>query len=76
MEKTMNRGFKFLKKYMPSEFKMPKRATIGSAGYDIFNNTGADIVLKPNSISKPFPTGIAAYMLPDEVLMVFPRSSL
>lgn len=55
-------------------FKMPRRATRCSAGYDLFNNTGADIVLQPNQTSEKISTGIIAYMQDDEVFSVFVRS--
>lgn len=55
-------------------FKMPARATLKSAGYDLFNNTGADIVLQPNQTCDKISTGIVAYMLDDEVFKVYGRS--
>lgn len=55
-------------------FKMPRRATRCSAGYDLFNNTGADIVLQPNQTSEKISTGIIAYMQEDEVFSVYVRS--
>lgn len=55
-------------------FKMPRRATRCSAGYDLFNNTGEDIVLQPNQTSEKISTGIIAYMQDDEVFSVFVRS--
>lgn len=53
--------------------RLPKRATIGSAGYDFF--APYDIQIKPNE-SVTIPTGVRAYMLEGEVLMIYPRSSL
>ena len=53
--------------------KIPKRATAKSAGYDIFSVQG--FTLEPDEEVK-IPTGIKAYMQPDEVLMIYPRSSL
>ena len=55
-------------------FKMPRRATRLSAGYDIYNNTGADIILQPKSTSDKISTGIIAHMQPNELLAVFVRS--
>ena len=60
----------FVKK---SDIKLPKRATSKSAGYDIF--AIRDFKLEPNKEIK-LPTGIKAYMQPDEVLKIYPRSSL
>ena len=54
------------------ELKLPKRATAKSAGYDIF--TPIDIQLEPNDEIK-IPLGIKAFMLDDEVLLAYPRSS-
>ena len=53
--------------------KLPKRATSQSAGYDIY--AIKEFSLKPDEEIK-LPTGIKAYMQPDEVLMIYPRSSL
>ena len=54
------------------ELKLPKRATAKSAGYDVF--TPVDIQLEPNDEIK-IPLGIKAFMLDDEVLLAYPRSS-
>lgn len=74
------RGFKMIspdqkdkdmgKNYM---IKMPKRATVGSAGYDFF--APYDFILEPNE-SITIPTGIRAYMQEGEVLKIYPRSGL
>jgi len=53
--------------------KLPKRATICSAGYDFF--TPIDITLKPNETIN-LPTGIRCEMNESWVLMLFPRSGL
>ena len=53
--------------------KLPKRATIGSAGYDFY--APVDIKLEPGETIK-IPTGIKAFMSHDWVLMCFPRSGL
>lgn len=52
--------------------KLPRRATKGSAGYDIFSPI--DFTLKPNEVIK-FPTGIRVKMLEDWVFCIYPRSS-
>lgn len=53
--------------------KLPRRATTGSAGYDFF--APYDIQIKPNEVVT-IPTGVRAYMLEGEVLMIYPRSGL
>lgn len=67
------RGFEKAKDYANMEFELPKRSTQHSAGYDIA--IIADIVILPSEI-KLGVTGIKAYMQDDEVLMLYPRSSL
>ena len=52
---------------------LPKRATIGSAGYDF--KSPVDFTLKPKETIK-MPTGIRCKMDEDVVLMIYPRSSL
>jgi len=55
---------------------MPKRATRKSAGYDLYvPNTGKDVAIFPGEMKK-ITLNVAAYMQPDEVLMVFVRSSV
>jgi dUTP pyrophosphatase len=53
--------------------KKPERGTAKSAGYDVYSPF--DTELQPGDDIK-LPTGIKAYMQPDEVLFVYPRSSL
>ena len=52
---------------------IPKRATRGSAGYDLI--TPVDIVLKPGQGLK-VPTGIRVRMREDHCLFIMPRSGL
>lgn len=52
---------------------LPKRATIGSAGYDF--NTPIDFILKPNETIK-IPTGIRVFIADGWVLGIYPRSGL
>lgn len=52
---------------------LPKRATMKSAGYDIY--TPIDFTLAPGDTIK-IPTGIRIKMNDDYVFMVFPRSGL
>ncbi len=55
------------------QIQLPKRATIGSAGYDFFSPF--PITLKPKETLK-IPTGIRVKMAEDWVLQLFPRSGL
>jgi len=55
------------------QIKLPKRATVGSAGYDFY--TPVDINLKPGETIK-IPTGIRVKIENDWVLQLFPRSGL
>ncbi len=52
---------------------LPKRATIGSAGYDFYSPVA--FTLHPGETIK-IPTGIRASMQEEYVLMIFPRSGL
>ena len=56
-----------------SRIKMPKRATIGSAGYDFY--APFDIELKPGETIK-VPTGIRSQIAEGWVLTIYPRSGL
>lgn len=72
---TRTRGFELVSKYSDeTENKVPRRGTKLSACYDVFNNTGADIVLLPGEMSKAITTKFKAYMQDDEVLMAYVRS--
>ena len=55
-----------------NEFKLPKRSTKYSAGYDFFSLF--DFILKPGEIIK-IPTGVKCNMNTDEMLMLLVRSS-
>lgn len=62
------------RKYVSYEdIKLPKRATKGSAGYDIFATR--DILLGPGETVK-FPTGIRVELDDDKFLAIYPRSGL
>lgn len=67
------RGFEVVSKYLNDNLVLPERKTKGSAGYDI--SCSKDIIIEPQTF-KFVPTGIKAYMQEDEVLEVYPRSSL
>ena len=56
-----------------NDLKLPKRATVGSAGYDFY--APFDIVLKPGETIK-IPTGIRVKLEPNYVLKLYPRSGL
>ncbi|MBR3840587.1 MAG: deoxyuridine 5'-triphosphate nucleotidohydrolase [Erysipelotrichales bacterium] len=56
-----------------NDIKLPKRATVGSAGYDFFSPL--TFALKPNETIK-VPTGIRAYIDEGWVLSIYPRSGL
>jgi dUTP pyrophosphatase len=60
-------------KYMYDDLKLPKRATIRSAGYDFFSPIS--LTLKPNETIK-IPTGIRVLMEESWVLKCYPRSGL
>ena len=59
--------------FITNEALLPKRATNGSAGYDF---------IAPQDIAVPFAgvvkvnTGVKVQMLPDDVLKIYPRSSM
>ena len=53
--------------------KLPKRATVGSAGYDFFSPI--DFVLRPKEGIK-IPTGIRADIERDKFIAIYPRSGL
>lgn len=55
------------------ELKLPKRATIGSAGYDFYSPI--DFTLKAGE-EIIIPTGIRSEIFEGFVLMIFPRSGL
>lgn len=67
------RRFELITKYQNEAIELPKRATAFSAGYDLA--AIADTVINPGEI-KLVPTGLRVKMLKNEVMLVFPRSSL
>ena len=69
----MNRGFEILQGYENSGIILPTRKTAFSAGYDLH---AAENVLVSNKKISLVPTGLKAFMLSDEVLMIYIRSSL
>ena len=77
-EEIKKRGFEVVedkhRKHPDVEIKIPQRGTKNSAGYDIC--TPVKIVIPPHGISEAIQTDIKAYMLEDEALEIYPRSSL
>lgn len=77
-DKSKVRGFEIVdddfRKHPNVEIQKPKRGTKGSSCYDIY--TPVDIVVPPHSHSDLIPMDIRAYMLEDEVLMIYVRSSI
>jgi len=67
------RGFKVAHGFEDKEVVLPERATAFSAGYDFRTLDG--VTIKPHERAT-VNTGVKAYMLTDEVLYLFPRSSL
>ena len=67
------RGFKFISNYENMDILLPTRKTQYSAGYDIA--AAEDITLAPTTVTL-VPTGIKAYMQPDEYLGIHIRSGL
>ena len=67
------RGFEILESYEGRGIKLPTRKTAFSAGYDL---EAAESVLVSREKISLVPTGLKAFMLPDEVLLIYIRSSL
>lgn len=67
------RKFEVISKYKDSNLELPKRATRLSAGYDLASIE--DVLIKAGEIAL-IPTGLRVKMLENEVMLVFPRSSL
>ena len=68
-----HRGFEILEGYEDKGIILPTRKTAFSAGYDL---TAAEDVLIAEGKISIVPTGLKAFMLPDEVLLIYIRSSL
>lgn len=65
------RGFEVISSYADKGIHIPARKTASSAGYDI--EAADDTVLEPHEVTL-VPTGIKAYMQPDEYLGIHVRS--
>ena len=70
------RGFEIAKGWEEKNIHLPKRSTAFSAGYDI--EAAEDTVIHPfkeEKVPTLVKTGIKAYMMDDEVLYLYNRSS-
>lgn len=67
------RKFEIVTTFAQKNPVLPKRQTENSAGYDL--SSLCDITIEPGKITL-IPTGIKVMMEHDEVLMIYPRSSL
>jgi dUTP pyrophosphatase len=67
------RGFEVIANYRGRGVELPMRKTHDSAGYDIA--TTENVCLQPGQLAL-IPTGLKAYMQPDEYLAIHIRSSL
>ena len=69
---TKTRGFELISAYIGRTELLPKRETAHAAGYDI--KAAETVTIEPGKIAL-VPTGVKAYMLEDEVLFLYDRSS-
>ena len=67
------RGFEIVTSWQERGVRVPVRKTAASAGYDF--EAGEAMVIEPGQ-QVMVPTGIKAYMQPDEVLTIHIRSSM
>ena len=67
------RGFEIIAGYQDRGIQLPIRKTCASAGYDIA--AAENVCLQPGEMAL-IPTGLKAYMQPDEYLAIHIRSSL
>ena len=65
------RGFEVVRAYQGQDIHLPERKTACSAGYDIEAAVG--VKMPPHQVTL-IPTGIKAYMQPDEYLGIHVRS--
>lgn len=72
----MNRKFEYVSRIENKDFSLPKRSTKNSAGYDFFNPERVEIPpYKIGDNPVMVKTGVKAYMMADEVLLLYNRSS-
>ena len=68
------RGFKLVKRVKENDaYQLPKRMTAHSAAYDFFSPVTA--IIEPNGGTLTIATGIKIWMQPDEVFLIYTRSS-
>lgn len=67
------RGFEIVSEYKEKNIHIPVRKTSLSAGYDI--EAADDVLLLPHTVGI-IPTGLKAYMQPDEYLGIHIRSGI
>lgn len=67
------RGFDVVRSWQNKGISLPVRKTAASAGYDF--EAGESVTIRPDE-QVMVPTGIKAYMQPDEVLTIHIRSSM
>ena len=67
------RGFDVVRSWQNKGISLPVRKTAASAGYDF--EAGESVTIRPDE-QVMVPTGIKAYMQPDEVLTIHNRSSM
>lgn len=65
------RGFELVSKFQDEQL-LPKRETAHAAGYDL--KVAESVTIEPGEI-RLVPTGVKAYMQPEEVLYLYDRSS-
>ena len=66
------RGFEIVSVYENTGIHLPQRKTGASTGYDFAS--AEEVVIAPGE-GALIPTGVKAYMQPDEVLLIYIRSS-
>ena len=66
------RGFEIVSVYQTADVHLPERKTGASTGYDFAAAVDVDIAAGACTL---VPTGVKAYMQPDEVLLIYIRSS-
>lgn len=67
------RGFEILPEYEGCGINLPTRRTAFSAGYDL--HSAEDVLVTDKNVTL-VPTGLRAFLLPDEVLLIHIRSGL
>ncbi len=72
-DNVRTRGFEWISPYKNTDIPLPERKTASSAGYDI---AAIENVSLPPQQMTLIPTGLKAYMQPDEYLGIHIRSSL